>query len=106
MTYKIKQDGYVGGIRIIEFAAERLGQAMGTHSFLSDYFDGATTLIPVPRSSPLVKPDDRRLHSPKSLFSGRDARHVNTSSVESSIGNSVHGLYRIIRASLRSSVDR
>ncbi len=57
VTYKVKQDGYVGRIRIIEFATERLVQSMGTHPFLSDYFNGVTTLIPVPRSSPLVKPD-------------------------------------------------
>ncbi len=46
VTYKIKQDGYVGEVRIIEFAAERLGQAMGTHPFLSDYFNDATTHFP------------------------------------------------------------
>jgi hypothetical protein len=55
VTYKIKQDGFVGGFRIIDFAAERLGQEIATHPFLSAYFYRAVTLVPIPRSSPLVK---------------------------------------------------
>ncbi len=56
VTYKIKQDGFVGGFRIIDFAAGRLAQETVTHPFLSDYFNPSVTLVPIPRSSPLVSP--------------------------------------------------
>ncbi len=56
VTYKIKQDGFVGGLRIIEFSAERLAQETAAHPFLNDYFNPSVTLVPVPRSSPLVTP--------------------------------------------------
>jgi len=57
VTYKIKQDAYLGRFRIIDFSAERLAGEIATHSFLGDYFNPSVTLVPVPRSSPLVKPD-------------------------------------------------
>jgi hypothetical protein len=56
VTYKIKQDGFLGGLRIIDFSAERLAQEIATHPFLNDYFNPSVTLVPVPRSSPLVGP--------------------------------------------------
>lgn len=57
VTYGIKQDGRVMGHRIIDFSALRLAQVIGLYPFLADYFNGSVTLVPVPRSSPLVKPD-------------------------------------------------
>jgi predicted amidophosphoribosyltransferase len=57
VTYKIKQDGYVGRFRIIDFAAERLEQVIASHPFLGDHFNASVTLVPVPRSSPLIRPD-------------------------------------------------
>jgi hypothetical protein len=56
VTYKVKQDGYVGRFRIIDFSAERLSQEIAAYPFLSDYFNNSVTLVPVPRSSPLVNP--------------------------------------------------
>jgi hypothetical protein len=47
----------VGNSRIIDFSGRRLAEEMGLHPFLKDYFNTSVTLIPVPRSSPLVKPD-------------------------------------------------
>lgn len=57
VTYKIKQDGYIGRFRIIDFSAERLAQEIAAHPFLGDYFNSSVSLVPVPRSSPLVRPD-------------------------------------------------
>jgi hypothetical protein len=57
VTYKIKQDGYLGRFRIIDFSAERLAGEIAIHSFLGDYFNPSVSLVPVPRSSPLVKLD-------------------------------------------------
>jgi hypothetical protein len=57
VTYKIKQDGYVGRFRIIDFSAERRAQVIATYPFLGGYLNPSVTLVPVPRSSPLVKPD-------------------------------------------------
>jgi hypothetical protein len=56
VTYKIKQDGFVGGLRIIDFSAERLAQEIASHPFLNDYLNPSVTLVPVPRSSPLIAP--------------------------------------------------
>jgi hypothetical protein len=56
VTYKIKQDGYVGRSRIIDFSAERLAQEIAAYPFLGDYLNPSVTLVPVPRSSPLVQP--------------------------------------------------
>ena len=56
VTYKIKQDGYVGRYRIIDFSAERLAQEIAAYPFLANYFNPDVTLVPVPRSSPLVNP--------------------------------------------------
>lgn len=56
VTYKVKQDGYVGRFRIIDFAAERLAQEIAPYPLLADYFNPSATLVPVPRSSPLVNP--------------------------------------------------
>ena len=53
VTYKIKQDGYVGELRIIDYATLRLGQVIADHPFLGNYFNASVTLVPVPRSSPL-----------------------------------------------------
>jgi hypothetical protein len=57
VTYGIKQDGTVATYRIIDYSAARLAQVIDAHPFLREYFNGSITLIPVPRSSPLVKPD-------------------------------------------------
>jgi predicted amidophosphoribosyltransferase len=56
VTYKIKQDGFVGGLRIIDFTAQRLAQEIDSHAFLSDDFNPSVTLVPLPRSSPLISP--------------------------------------------------
>jgi len=57
VTYAVKQDGLVGKLRIIDFSAQRLSEEIGSHPFLKHYFNESVTLVPIPRSSPLVKPD-------------------------------------------------
>jgi hypothetical protein len=57
VMYKIKQDGYVGRFRIIDFSAERLAQQIAAYPFLGDYFNSSVTLVPAPRSSPPIRPD-------------------------------------------------
>jgi len=57
VTYQVKQDGRVGNYRIIDFSGRRLAEETASRPFLKDYFNKSVTLIPVPRSSPLVRPD-------------------------------------------------
>jgi hypothetical protein len=57
VTYKVKQDGFVNQLRIIDFATERLAGIIAGHPFLADYFHPSATLVPVPRSSPLKTAD-------------------------------------------------
>jgi len=54
---RVKNDGYMGPYRVIEFAAQKLANALSTHRFLIRYFNESVTLVPLPRSSPLVGPD-------------------------------------------------
>jgi hypothetical protein len=56
VTLAIKRDGYLRGLRMIEFAAGRIREQQGSYPFLGDYFGGPVTLVPAPRSSPLSDP--------------------------------------------------
>jgi hypothetical protein len=50
----VKRDGFVDSLRIINHAAMRLSGEYPKHSFFSSYFGPTVTLVPAPRSSPLV----------------------------------------------------
>lgn len=51
----VKRDGFVDSVRIIEHSAKRLAEELPKHPFLSDYFNDSVTLVPAPRSAPLVQ---------------------------------------------------
>jgi hypothetical protein len=55
VAYKVKQDGYVNGVRIIDHSAKRLAEELPNFPFLTSYFNDEVTLVPAPRSSPLVQ---------------------------------------------------
>ena len=55
IAYKVKQDGYVSNVRIIDHAAKRLFEEIPNYPFLGDYFNDSVTLVPAPRSAPLLR---------------------------------------------------
>jgi hypothetical protein len=56
VTLAIKRDGYLRGLRMIEFAAKRIREEQGNYPVLGSYFGPSVTLVPAPRSSPLSDP--------------------------------------------------
>jgi len=51
-TLRFTQGGAPAAVRVIDYAAKRIGEELRNHPFLNDYFNPSVTLIPVPRSSP------------------------------------------------------
>jgi hypothetical protein len=56
VTLAIKRDGFLGGVRVIDFAARRIREERANYPFLSGYLNGSVTLVPAPRSSPQKDP--------------------------------------------------
>ena len=55
VTYLVKQDGFINKqAPVIEYAAKRLSEEIPHFPFLVDYLNPSVTLVPAPRSSPLV----------------------------------------------------
>lgn len=52
VTYQVKQDGYVGSVRVLPHAARRVAENLAAYPFLQACFGPEVTLIPMPRSSP------------------------------------------------------
>jgi hypothetical protein len=57
VTLAIKRDGFVGGVRVIDFATRRIREERANYPFLASYFNDSVTLIPAPRSSPQKDPN-------------------------------------------------
>lgn len=55
ITRAVKSDSFVDGKRIIPFAARRIAELQGDHQCLQTCFGPDVTLVPIPRSAPLVK---------------------------------------------------
>lgn len=62
ITYAVKQDGTIpfpprgatAYVNAIDYAAKRLAEELPKYPFLADYFGPSVTLVPAPKSSPLV----------------------------------------------------
>jgi predicted amidophosphoribosyltransferase len=52
VTYKVKNDGFIGSTRVIAHAARRVAEHLGAYLFLQACFGLDVTLVPIPRSSP------------------------------------------------------
>jgi hypothetical protein len=55
IAYKVKQVGHVRQVRIIDHAAKRLFEEIPNYPFLGDCFNESLTLVPAPRSAPLLR---------------------------------------------------
>src|SRR4051794_12238585 len=56
VTLAIKRDGFMGGVKVIDFAARRIREEQVNYPFLSGYLNGSVTIVPAPRSSPHKDP--------------------------------------------------
>lgn len=55
ITRAVKADSFRNGVRIIPFAAKRIAEVIDDYEAMKNCFGPDVTLIPVPRSAPLVK---------------------------------------------------
>src|SRR5262249_31733803 len=56
VTLAIKRDGFIGRVRVIDFAARRIREERINYPFLNAYLNGSVTVVPAPRSSPQKDP--------------------------------------------------
>ena len=52
VTYKVQSDGFIGSTRVVDHAARRMAEHLGTSPCLQECFGPDVSLVPMPRSSP------------------------------------------------------